>query len=408
MPVVNTARAGGAEDAVDGVVPDWVAEPGSPEEVAALLAEASRQRRSTVVRGSGTKGDWGQTPAAVHMVLRTGRLDRLVVHRHADLTATVQAGMTLRTLNASLARQGQWLPVESAFEAATIGGLVATNDAGPSRHRYGTPRDLLIGSTLALADGRLVTSGGHVVKNVAGYDLGRLVSGSYGSLAVMTEATFKLLPLPQATATLLVPCASVETAGRDATALSGSQLDPLAFEVRGSWPASQGEPSATLLVRFASSPGAVRAQLDAAHGVVGGERFTGESEAALWREHARTPWANPGAVLRLSWLPASLLPLLTLLGAVSAASGVTASLSGRAGVGTGHLAIDGSVPAMMEAIARLRASSDAGHVTLLRAPTALKRAVSVWGPAPSAVASLRALKNMFDPAGILNAGRGPI
>jgi glycolate oxidase FAD binding subunit len=408
MPSAMAVRPGRIDDAVDGIVPAMVAEPGSGEEVAALLADASRERQPTVMRGGGTKGDWGQPPAAVHLLVRTARLDRVIVHRHADLTATTQAGIELSALNAALAQHGQWLPVESAFEGTTVGGLIATNDAGPSRHRYGTPRDLLIGATLALADGRLVTSGGHVVKNVAGYDLGRLVSGSHGSLAAITEATFKLLPLPQATATLVVACADAEAAGQRATALGNSQLDPLAFDVHASWPASPGEPYATLFVRFASSPGAVRAQVDAAFALAGGERVTDEGEAALWRECTRRPWTRPGAVVRLAWLPAALSHVLTLLDTVASHSSVTTSLAGRVGVGTGLVALDGAIPALSNAVARLRASADVGHVTLLRAPTALKRAVSVWGPPPSAFASLQALKHMFDPAGILNAGRGPI
>ena len=401
-------RQGKPGDAVDGVVPAAVAEPGTAEEVAAVLAEASRERHATVLRGGGTKSDWGQTPGAVDLLVHTGRLRRLVAHRHADLTVTVQAGMPLAALNTALAEHGQWLPVESAFEGATVGGLIATNDAGPSRHRCGTPRDLLIGATLALADGRVVTSGGHVVKNVAGYDLARLVSGSYGSLAAVTEATFKLLPLPAATATLVVGCEGVEAAGQSAAALAGSQLEPLAFDVQGSWPAYAGDSEVALLVRFASSPGAVQGQLDAAHALVGGERVSGDADADIWREQTRRPWVGPGMVLRLSWLPAALARALALLDAVSAASSVTLRMAGRVGVGTGYVTVDGTITALVDTVVRLRASADVGHVAVLRAPPAVKKAVSVWGPPASAVASLRALKHMFDPAGILNAGRGPI
>ena len=116
------------------------------------------------------------------LVVSTAKLNTLLVHRHGDLTATAHAGVSLAQFNRELARHGQWLPIDSAFAAATIGGIVATNDSGPVRHRYGTPRDLLIGVTLALTDGRIVKAGGHVVKNVAGYDLGKLVSGSFGTL----------------------------------------------------------------------------------------------------------------------------------------------------------------------------------------------------------------------------------
>jgi glycolate oxidase FAD binding subunit len=127
---------------------------------------------ATVIRGGGSKLTWGRIPERIDLVLSTARLGDTLIHRDGDLTATVSAGVRLADLNTHLAEKGQWLPVESAFDATTIGGLIATNDAGPLRHRFGTPRDLLLGVTLALTDGRLVKSGGVVVKNVAGYDLG--------------------------------------------------------------------------------------------------------------------------------------------------------------------------------------------------------------------------------------------
>ncbi len=187
-------RAGTPGDAIDGVVPARVVEPDSAVELAAALADATSSGHSTIVRGGGTKLDWGRRPAVVDQILSTARLVSPLLHRDGDLTATVGSGVRLADLNDHLGRKGQWLPVESPFPGATIGGLVATNESGPFRHRFGTPRDLLIGVTLALPDGRLVKSGGTVVKNVAGYDLGRLISGSMGSLAVIVDATFKLAP----------------------------------------------------------------------------------------------------------------------------------------------------------------------------------------------------------------------
>jgi glycolate oxidase FAD binding subunit len=161
-------RAGTPDDAIDGVVPARVVEPDNAAELAGALADATSSGHSTVVRGSGTKLDWGRRVAAIDQVLSTARLVTPLLHRDGDLTATVGSGVRLADLNAHLGRKGQWLPVESPFPGATVGGVVATNEAGPLRHRFGTPRDLLIGVTLALPDGRLVKSGGTVVKNVAG------------------------------------------------------------------------------------------------------------------------------------------------------------------------------------------------------------------------------------------------
>ena len=202
MTVAEQSRPGTPADAVDGVTPRFVAEPASGAACAAVLAAASAARQATVLRGGGTKIGWARPVDAVDLVVSTAGLSDLLVHRDGDLTATVGAGVPLSRLNTTLAARGQWLPVDSAFAATTVGGMLATNDSGPLRHRFGTPRDLLIGITLALTDGRLVKSGGTVVKNVAGYDLGKLVTGSYGALAAIVDATFKLLPLPHASATL--------------------------------------------------------------------------------------------------------------------------------------------------------------------------------------------------------------
>ena len=217
-------RQGTASDAVDGIVPSQVVEPTDASELAATLQAASRDKQITVLRGGGTKLGWGRTPAAIDQVVSTAKLNTLLVHRHGDMTATVHAGVSLAHLNRELARHGQWLPLDSAFDEATIGGMLATNDAGPHRHRYGTPRDLLIGVTLALTDGRIVKAGGTVVKNVAGYDLGKLVTGSFGSLGAIVDATFKLLPIPQASATLDAAYDDGEVLARDAMNVATSQL----------------------------------------------------------------------------------------------------------------------------------------------------------------------------------------
>jgi glycolate dehydrogenase FAD-binding subunit len=191
-------------------------EPASAGEVAAILAGASRDRKPILIRGAGTKLTWGEpvSAAPVDLVLSTAKLNRVLAHRHGDLTATVQAGATLADVNRTLATHGQWLPLDPPWaDRCTIGGLVATNDSGPRRHRYGAPRDLIIGIDIVRADGVAAKAGGIVVKNVAGYDLGRLMTGSFGSLAVIVSATFKLYPLPAASRTVVIELADVSRRG---------------------------------------------------------------------------------------------------------------------------------------------------------------------------------------------------
>jgi glycolate oxidase FAD binding subunit len=401
--VTASMRRGSAGDAVDGIVPRHVAEPFDANELAATLQAAARDTQTTVLRGSGTKLGWGRTPSAVDLIVSTTKLNTLLIHRHGDMTATAHGGVTLAQLNRELARHGQWLPIDSAFDAATIGGIVATNDSGPVRHRYGTPRDLLIGVTLALTDGRIVKAGGHVVKNVAGYDLGKLACGSFGTFGAIIDATFKLLPIPQASATLDASYDDGEVLARDVMQVSTSQLEPMAFDIM----LDGGQYRLRLL--FASSPDAVSAQVESAQRLLSRPStvVTGDPEMDVWTDQVRSPWAGTGAVIRFGWLPAKLAEITTLMHDVQQMAG-SIVMCGRVAVGAGLMRVDGDVRTQAAVVERLRSSVWVGNVAVLRASHDLKQHVDVWGPASSAADAVRALKGMFDPAGILNAGKGPI
>jgi glycolate oxidase FAD binding subunit len=427
MQTATSTRPGTIADAIDGVVPAYVTEPESREAFAETLARASREKLQTVIRGGGSKLDWGRPPRRVDLIVSTARINRLVAHRHGDLTATVQAGMRLRDLNATLRQHGQWLPIESAFDETTVGGLVATNDCGPARHRNGTPRDLVIGITLALTDGRLIKSGGTVVKNVAGYDLGKLISGSHGSLAGIVDVTFKLVPIPAASATLMALYAEPDAAAmtRDVAALAASQVEPAAFDI--SVAANEVAPY-KLLLRIATSPASTDAQLAAARALVSGQThvISGDeplampaeatwwrghvagmlAEATLWRGHEAAPWRGDAAV-RFSWLPARLPRVVALVGEIQHLDEVGATLTARV-AGSGLLRLSADARGLIAAITRLRSSPDVGNVVVLRAPRDVKEAVDVWGPPRDSDKVMRSLKQMFDPAGILNANRGPV
>jgi glycolate oxidase FAD binding subunit len=404
MPITESLRPGTAADRVDGEVPPQVAEPESPDAFAAALAYASAERLATVIRGGGSKITWGRPPAAVDLVVSTRRLNHLIAHRHGDLTVTAQAGMTLRDLNAALRAERQWLPIDSAFDEATVGGIVATNDAGPSRHRNGTPRDLVIGITLALTDGRLVKAGGTVVKNVAGYDLGKLVSGSHGTLAGIADVTFKLVPIPASSATLVAGYDDLGVFTRDVAALDGSQIEAAAFDVR----AEAADMPFQLKLRIATSPAARDAQMASARALVAGQStvLTDSTERATWVEQLDV-MSRGDATVRFSWLPSKLAQVLTLLGELQQRSGVQIVLTGRV-LGAGAIALSGDVMSLASVIERLRADADVGNVVVLRGSHELKERVDVWGPARPSDRVARAVKHSLDPAGILNAGRGPI
>jgi glycolate oxidase FAD binding subunit len=404
MSTVDSLRAGTAADRVDGELPPQVAEPDTPQAFAEALKHASSERLSTVISGGGTKLSWGRPPATVDLVVNTSRLNRLIAHRHGDLTATVQAGMKLGDLNVALSGERQWLPIDSAFNEATIGGVVATNDSGPSRHRHGTPRDLVIGITLALTDGRLVKAGGTVVKNVAGYDLGKFVSGSHGSLAGIVDVTFKLVPIPQASATLVASYANAAALAVDAAALDATQIEPAAFDIR----AEDGETPFQLKLRIATSPAARDAQITAARSVVTGQAtiLTDAAEQAAWTAQLDV-LQHGDATVRFSWLPSRLLQVLTLLTELQRTANVRILFAGRV-MGAGAARLVGEQAALAAAVDRLRASADLGNVVLLRGARELKQRVDVWGAERASDRVVRAVKAALDPVGILNAGRGPI
>ncbi len=402
-----TVRAPQDEDGIDGVMPRLVVEPADAEGVAAVLATASRERLRVVVRGGGTKLEWGRRPEPIDLLVSLRRLRRLIAHEHADLTASVEAGATLQELGGLLARHGQWLPLDTSGADATVGGAIATNDSGPLRHRFGTPRDLLIGVRLATTDGRLVKAGGSVVKNVAGYDLGKLVSGSFGSLAVIVAATFKLLPVPQGSATLVALFADREAASAAVAALGASQLEPVALDLHAG-DARTGT-AYRLLVRFATAPAAAAAQVADARLLVGtGDVITGDAETAVWRDLQARMFTRSGALVSMNWLPASLADLLALLGQLARPDG-RLELVARAGMGSGLLHVDGTVEWQASVVTRLRARAElVRHVTLRRAPLPLKQQVDVWGPPGAAEQIGAAVKRALDPMNALNAERGPV
>src|SRR5216117_339679 len=210
-----------------------VVEPGSVDEVATLLRDASRDGLAVIPRGGGTKLDWGRPPRRADLVLSTVRLDRVLEHAWGDMTATVEAGCTVARLQHALAEHGQRLACDPLWpERATIGGILAASDNGPLRARFGALRDLIIGVTLVLADGTVAKSGGKVVKNVAGYDLPKLATGSLGTLAVITQAVFRLHPLPHATRTLTFAAPDVDPLCELALAIQGSQLAFVSLQIR--------------------------------------------------------------------------------------------------------------------------------------------------------------------------------
>lgn len=401
----DRVRASSPSDIIEGLQPQIVVQPAEAAGVAAALAWASREKLGVVVCGNRTRIGWGPAPHRFDVLLSTTTLNAVVAHRHGDLTATVQAGATLGDLNRVLAEHGQWLPLDPQLpDRTTIGGLVATNDSGPRRHRYGSPRDLIIGVDVARADGRLAKGGGIVVKNVAGYDLPRLYTGSFGSLGVIVSATFKLFPLPSASRTLVADVTSPKAAAALATAISGSQLTPTAVEIAG--------PPFSVLVRFESVEAAASAQADLARRLAksagaSASDMSGAEEAALWTAHTARPWTSEGAVIKVALLPTELAPVLGWLQQTLPSD--SWEVTGRAGLGVLYLRVAGAADLQARVVGDLRdrLPTGRGSAVVLRGSAELKKLIDVWGPIGDSGPLMRIVKRQFDPGGILNPGRGP-
>ncbi len=400
-----------AEDAVLGKMPGAVAEPASIEEAAAVVAETSRDGKSLLFAGGGTDLEVGGAPEALDVLLSTRRLDRVAEHAPSDQIAVVEAGVPLAVLAQVLAARGQRLALDPPLpERATVGGVIAANAFGPRRARYGTARDLLIGVTLVRADGRLARGGGKVVKNVAGFDMPRLMTGSLGTLGLIATATFRLHPLPEASATLsvagLAPGMLRALLGR----IRDAQLEPdsvVAFRTGGG--------RFDLAVRFEGFRPSVAAQRDrlarlCGEASLGIEALDEAAARALWERHDEARRAGTVRV-KVAALPSALdsvergvfAPLADALGDAACVWYPTLGI-GFAGGSPRDAASVAAAAAALPSARRTLAESG-GSLVLLAAPEAVRTAVDPWGDAPSAVSLMRAVKLRLDPGRRLAPGR---
>jgi glycolate oxidase FAD binding subunit len=375
-----TVRQAGPDDAVGGVLPRWVALPESVEEIAALLRACAEQDLAVVPVGGGTKLHWGAPPERCDVLLDMCCMNAVLEHAAGDLVVRVQAGVTMDALAAELAGKGQELALDVPSGAgSTVGGTLAAGLPGPRAFRYGTARDLLIGITVVLADGTVARSGGKVVKNVAGYDLGKLFAGSYGTLGVIAEAVFRLHPLP-AERRWVVAEPSLDELPALALALAASQAEPSAVEVDR--PDPDGPVVLAALVEGTAAEDRARVLRDVAGGgeVIGQPPpWWGRVPSGEVLAEARFPPAATGAVL-------------------DAAAGAGTVLRGSPVAGRLLLATDGQL-----AVSALRKTVEdaGGRVVVLATPD---DGVDRWGQI-SGLALMRRVKERFDPGRRMSPGR---
>jgi glycolate oxidase FAD binding subunit len=359
----------------------------------------------------------GFPPTGGDILLSTTRLNHIVEHVPRDLTVTVQAGLPLLALQATLLQTQQWLALDPDLRAqATIGGMIATNATGPRRLRYGGVRDQIIGIRVVLANGTIAKGGGKVVKNVAGYDLPKLFTGALGTLGVIVAATFRLYPLAPASRTVLLTTASLAPLRELTLQVIGSTLVPTMVDVLGT---TRQANTYTMAVRFEMGQQAAEAQAATlcamAKDTIGHMAQTtrvvdGEAEAQFWSQVAQLGAApnspESTVTIKTSLLPTEVAHWLTRLEHVCQQKQVQAKWRAYAGHGLIFVHLGGDDAALVTAIHELRqvATGARGSLIVVEAAPALTQQLDAWGPSP-ALAVMRRLKTRFDPHSTLNAGR---
>ena len=402
MVAPENLRAATTADAVCGALPQFVAEPDDEHQLASVLSLANEAGIAVVPRGSATKLDWGNPPERAELILSTARLNRIVEHAWADLTVTVEAGCTLLSLEKTLAQHGQRLAFDPLWpERATIGGVLSTNDSGALRLRFGALRDLIIGVTIALADGTLASSGGKVVKNVAGYDLPKLVTGAFGTLGVITRAVFRLHPRPRAEKTFSFTAETFSAVQQHILAIQDSHLAHTALQMRC---AAGDLPAADVL--FEATDAGIAAEESQLRKLLGSARVEPSSEN-IWNAR-QDLWNSPSSnalLAKISLLPTDIAKTLDSLKALSNSRKINWQIVVQA-TGIGSLRLDAGPAQLSAAAEELRSNlqSRGGALVVLRRPQEL-HSLDAWGNAGDGISLMRAVKHRLDQKKTLNPGR---
>lgn len=418
--------------AVDGILPELIVRPGTQDEVAAVVTACAKVGAAMIPWGGGTAMGLGNAPARAQVVLHLERLDRVVEWDPANLVVTVEAGMRLEALQELIARDRATLPLDPpAGHRVTLGGLVAANQTGPSRLLYGTVRDWLLGMRVVLPSGERIHCGGRVIKNVSGLDMNKLFIRSMGTLGIVTEVTFKLLPMPGQRASVVGLFPDLAKAWQAVRQVQGSFLLPEAMDLLNpeavdllaptlGLPAAPG--TCAVAVALAGSPETVERQareFTATFEAGGGTAVslpagqTGPAWNTIRNLLDGVPGANPARILCKLTVPigrtADLVAAATRTGQ---AGNLRAAVVAHAGSGVVWVrflpGMEGAPGApVAKALEGLRKEAEAagGSLVLHDAPPPLKRQVDAWGAPGDGVDMMRRLKAEFDPRGLCNPGR---
>ena len=410
---------------IGSFVPTAVARPTSVDQVSAVLDLAHRNNVSVYPYGGRTLTHLGNNPSRQGIALEMRGLNRMLDFQPADLTVRAQAGMTIAELDAALAQDGKYVPLAPPLaNRATIGGTLATGISGPLRFTYGLPRDWLIGITVVGPDGTISKSGGQVVKNVTGYDLNRLYTGSLGTLAVIAETTFKITPAPTAWAAVVAAFDDNQSAIAASSDLLAKPYAPHALHLLNPAAASRLEheriptgygPVAVAII--AGRPASTKRRVEDISLAWSSGASTlriGAEEAVQLTESLANfsvdPAQPPSLCIRLNAQPGALEQLIAM--ETIEIAGASPSLIADAGFGGGRLMwwddVSQEDPVQLaEFLSKIQAQAVelGGNAIVEACPAEAKALIDVWGPEPSAMEIMRRIKRQFDPKGVLNPGR---
>ncbi|MBE9182097.1 FAD-binding oxidoreductase [Oculatella sp. LEGE 06141] len=392
---------------------DCVVYPSSPSELAEVLACAHQNDWAVLPYGNGSKLHWGGLAANIGLGVSTARLDRLIEHAIGDLTVTVEAGMPFSTLQATLAAAGQFLAIDPVYtDSATVGGVVATADTGSLRQRYGGVRDMVIGLSFVRADGAIAKAGGRVVKNVAGYDLMKLFTGSWGTLGIISQLSLRVYPLPDTSQTVVLQ-GSVEAIAKATHTVLASGLSPTAVDLTAPQTSERlgiGT-DLTLISRFQGLDVGIKEQtaqllqvgqaLDLKRSV-----YAGADETNLWQrlQHQLASNTIDAAITcKIGVLPAQAAQSLSQIAALipSIETGLIHAASGLGVLRFSHQHI--TIETLLEI--RNLCQSQGGFLSILEAPISLKHQLDTWGYAGNAIGLMQKIKQQFDPKQLLSPKR---
>jgi len=396
--------------AADELVPGCAVSPASVEALERCLAAAHAAGAAVIPAGSGSRLGVGHPPARYDVAVSTRRLCRVHAHDAADLTVTVDAGVTLAELNAALASADQWLPLDPPRpDTATIGAIIATDACGPLRLAHGKARDHLIGITVVLADGTRVKGGGRVVKNVAGYDLMKLFVGSHGTLGIVAAASFKVQPRPAAWAALVIGAASLPAAVTLAGRVLAAPVAPLYVEALDRAAAAHVglAPRDAVVVGLGGSGAEIDAQRERIRALIDAPGTADDGDAVAVHAALRDLPAAAVCGATVSLLPTRLAAFLEAAVATAPEPMATVAHAGSGVARLSWLEPCADAARFAAGAGRLRelATRHGGWLVFDTLPTALKQAVDPWGGGIPGVALMRGIKQSLDPAGRLCPGR---